>query len=594
MPIIQPIQDYFAKFDVVKTPKVKIIAPFSGDEIDADDWAAGVAPDGSIVAKNILNPGATADSAAVSETAPTTNTNTNLTVSNGTINSLHRVIMASHSGQAADSLPSYNGYKDAQYNKKFADMLKENNIPAHISSGFRGAGSFRGGRTKSGRRSNHNRILENGDPGAHDITPDLNADIFKKAAAYKKEHKLSVQGDNSRSYKGSALTTRETFDILRQVMYSNQNVVNWFRSNRKGILEEVEHAVTSRTGATGPHFHCGLDGWAKDYFNERLTKGFRGEGWVGDFVDKYLKGEIQKGQEGMKIDFVGYEPTGKVESNVQFNEDLEDDDYYYPEYFERGRMSTAESPFVYTRDDDNPTGVGQALGRVLTSGIGNIKHGNNSNIAYDPSLDHPLGPAHNKYIAGYGTLSPDTLVNLTKQELFEKDTGGLHAIPLRQENFAPTTIMTKGTLGERCNNPFDISPSSNDIIKSIGSTKARDGQTFAIYKTRIDGIVNAMRLYYTKYNGMSIRTLNNGVQGFNDQLIKQLGQIGFDDYSRLKRSWITNVAKYLGINPRIRLNLSDKNTMFMLLSAIGKYETGTRLSLADLEQAWAIFSKHIS
>jgi hypothetical protein len=65
-----------------------------------------------------------------------------------------------------------------------------------------------------------------------------------------------------------APTAGHTFDDIRKAIYSNPDVVNWFRNRGWGVLEEMQdgkrgfYDVSGKfhyTGATGPHFHIGPD-----------------------------------------------------------------------------------------------------------------------------------------------------------------------------------------------------------------------------------------------------------------------------------------------------------------------------------------------
>lgn len=117
-------------------------------------------------------------------------------------------------------------------NMSFEDLVKTYNLPIQISSGYRGKNGFRGGKTKSGKQSNHNKLDEHGHPMAYDIQPLVNGKVDKSDSA---------------------------FANLRNILANNQNVKEWFRMRNWGILDETTPQMMAKTGATGKHFHIGPD-----------------------------------------------------------------------------------------------------------------------------------------------------------------------------------------------------------------------------------------------------------------------------------------------------------------------------------------------
>ena len=117
-------------------------------------------------------------------------------------------------------------------NMSFEDLIKTYNLPIQISSGYRGKNGFRGGKTKSGKQSNHNKLDEHGHPMAYDIQPLVNGKVDKSDSA---------------------------FANLRNILANNQDVKEWFRMRDWGILDETTPQMMARTGATGKHFHIGPD-----------------------------------------------------------------------------------------------------------------------------------------------------------------------------------------------------------------------------------------------------------------------------------------------------------------------------------------------
>ena len=142
-------------------------------------------------------------------------------------------------------------------NLSFEQMIKKHNLPVRITSGFRGYGT----KTAQGKPSNHGKLDEHGSSMAYDIVP-LNGD----------------------------------FDNLLQQIYSNKNIVNWFKSKGWGILEETTPDIMKQTRATGKHLHIGPDPGAIKMFNNRLAKGAK----------------------GMKVPFTEYEPVSVQPVELNF------------------------------------------------------------------------------------------------------------------------------------------------------------------------------------------------------------------------------------------------------------------------------------
>lgn len=117
-------------------------------------------------------------------------------------------------------------------NVSFEDLVKKYNLPIKITSGYRGSDGFRGGKTKSGKQSNHNKMDEHGHPMAYDIQPLVNGKVDKSDSA---------------------------FANLRNILANNQEVREWFKQRNWGILDETTPQMMAKTGATGKHFHIGPD-----------------------------------------------------------------------------------------------------------------------------------------------------------------------------------------------------------------------------------------------------------------------------------------------------------------------------------------------
>lgn len=210
MAVQYPVTNDFVTFEAVQIPRKTIedILPLNSN-VDLSSWAVGMSTSGTPIAKSNVE-------------SPMTNSNTtpvNLAETPET------------------SLESPSAVTNIDTSISFEELAKQEKLPIKITSGFRGAGSLRGGKTKQGKRSNHNRRDASGNPMAYDIVP--------------------KNGD---------------FQALLHAIYTNPRVVNWFKSRGWGILEETTSSVMKRTGATGRHLHIGPDTWARQMFQSRLNQ----------------------------------------------------------------------------------------------------------------------------------------------------------------------------------------------------------------------------------------------------------------------------------------------------------------------------------
>ena len=216
-----PYINDFVTYEATTPSKVELTLPLEKDPIDISDWSVGISPSGIPIVKNTLP--------TAFRSTPLDNSTT----------------------ETSEDLSSLS----------FEDLVKQENLPIKITSGFRGKGDFRGGKTLQGKRSNHNRLDSQGKPMAYDIVP--------------------INGN---------------FEELLNLMYSNPRIVSWFKQRGYGILEETTPSVMKRTGATGKHLHIGPDTSARKMFNYRISKA----------------------QQGMKISpFIEYESAEIPESNLE-------------------------------------------------------------------------------------------------------------------------------------------------------------------------------------------------------------------------------------------------------------------------------------
>lgn len=117
------------------------------------------------------------------------------------------------------------------------EILTQEGVHYKVTSGYRGKGSLRGGLTKQGKRSNHNRLDSKGNPMAYDVVPDgVSWKQFKKE------------------------------------IYGNPRIVNYLKLRNWGILDETRKDVAAKTGATGLHLHIGADSWGRDMLDQYINE----------------------------------------------------------------------------------------------------------------------------------------------------------------------------------------------------------------------------------------------------------------------------------------------------------------------------------
>lgn len=155
-------------------------------------------------------------------------------------------------------------------NISLEELIKEENLPIKITSGFRGSNSFRGGRTAKGTRSNHNRVDEHGHSMAYDIVP-INRD----------------------------------FNDLKKIIYNNKRLLKWLDDRGYGILDESNPETMKKTGATGKHFHIGPDSSALAEHKQNKDR----------FTMMARVGGILRMQNGGQ--FVSYTPTKSRQSSLE-------------------------------------------------------------------------------------------------------------------------------------------------------------------------------------------------------------------------------------------------------------------------------------
>lgn len=174
----------------------------------------------------------------------------------------------------------------------FEQLVKQLDLPIRVTSGYRP-----NAKTSGGRASNHSKKDKYGNPLAYDIAP-------------------------KKGY---------TFNDLKEIIYKDPIVKEWFRLKNYGVLEEMiqdrkrgfydVRGVFHGTGATGPHFHIGPDKFGVEWYNSRVVKG----------------------QQGFKFPYTIYEPImQEKEEKASFTLPLYDD----MELFDVSNITESGIPIV--------------------------------------------------------------------------------------------------------------------------------------------------------------------------------------------------------------------------------------------------------
>ena len=135
------------------------------------------------------------------------------------------------------------------------------------------------------------------------------------------------------------------------------------------------------------------------------------------------------------------------------------------------------------------------------------------------------------------------------------------------------------TIGNRSNNPCDISHSDFDIWYVNYNTVA-DGQKLARYDTPVNGIASAMRLLRNKYSNKSITEIN---VWWYQWYFKANEEIWLSAL-RLKR--ITSQCKALNVGPHVMLDLNDPMTLKAFVAQVAVIETWTHIGAELLDEAY--------
>ena len=88
--------------------------------------------------------------------------------------------------------------------------------------------------------------------------------------------KAGKAGNKSHHISGNAIDVvpgnGETFESIRQKIKNNPKLLQYFRDNKIGIIDETNEETMKRTGATGAHWHIGPDRLALSSFETMFAK----------------------------------------------------------------------------------------------------------------------------------------------------------------------------------------------------------------------------------------------------------------------------------------------------------------------------------
>lgn len=88
--------------------------------------------------------------------------------------------------------------------------------------------------------------------------------------------KAGKAGNKSHHISGNAIDVvpgnGETFESIRQKIKNNPKLLQYFRDNKIGIIDETNEETMKRTGATGAHWHIGPDRLALSGFETMFAK----------------------------------------------------------------------------------------------------------------------------------------------------------------------------------------------------------------------------------------------------------------------------------------------------------------------------------
>lgn len=203
------LSDSFSNNFLTYTP-VELDFPLNDSPIDISDWATGISPLGIPIVKSTVDTSSSREDQGTESTQKT----------RIRVNNTEEIPIINYNQN--------NGTSKANYNNEisFEDLLKQEEVHARITSGYR-----ENSKTSSGRVSHH---ATKG--GAYDVVP--------------------TDGD---------------FENLRREIYGNPRIIAWMKKRGWGILEETNPEIKRKTGATGDHWHFGPDEKAVQQFNQNLS-----------------------------------------------------------------------------------------------------------------------------------------------------------------------------------------------------------------------------------------------------------------------------------------------------------------------------------
>lgn len=302
------------------------------------------------------------------------------------------------------------------------EILQEEGINFRLTSGYRP-----GAVTSSGHASNHSKKDSNGNSLAYDIVP----------------------------------TKGRTFADLKNEIYSNPRLVNYFKNKNIGILEETSKTVMSKTHATGPHFHIGPDTWAVRMFNNNLR--------------------TRMAQNGMKFDVSIYEPIKDTNTTPTTIEDLIDqydqnnskfsDDFNLNTVKEEKDTQTSLEPTIYTTDM--------------------AENNNNNNL----DIYHHFGQTKDKEKEFVNVMKPIYLKAL-------------------EDNGFPTYNINNIIKQAALESGYGLSPRGNGFnlggIKGSG-TKYKDGNSYKDFSNLYDFANYQVKLLNNKYDALTAENASDYV-----------------------------------------------------------------------------------
>lgn len=363
-------------------------------------------------------------------------------------------------------------FDSSDSNLSLEEILKQEGVHFRISSGYRGKGSLRNGLTKQGRRSNHNKLDDKGNPLAYDVVP------------------------NGVSWK----------DFKKEI-YGNPRIVNYLKSRGWGILDETRSDVKSRTGATGNHLHIGADTWAQQ------------------MLDEYMNNtKLWMAQEGIKV------PTELTSSFIAQENPYKNKIYFDPESVNPFTSNENERIKSYNEQlFEKLRGVAQKKKETTEDPLINSPFYSGANLPsksisskqQEPTIES--SPSNEKYTGSGVQALNDAITNIAKTNPdIEKYRNLLLFTAKRESNFNPTASNKHSS----AYGLFQMIDSTRKYyaphLSKVEFGKSINAQTEAAYKM--------MKKLFESEDGKMLKQ-----RGLTDKQIATLGWLGegyFRTYAR--------------------------------------------------------------